>query len=180
MNLMSGLSRTRLDVLLPAGIQVVLFFVSITATTPTNPNIGAHIAIKCEGRIDMHVAHLGIATRELGDLVTLFEGLLNAPLVHEETFDGLRVGFLAFDDGSHFELLEPVEDGPIASYLDEHGPGIHHVALGTDDLPAALERARELGVDLVDETPRPGAWGHDVAFCHPRSTGGVLVEFVEE
>ncbi|MDZ5810997.1 methylmalonyl-CoA epimerase [Halorubrum sp. AD140] len=127
----------------------------------------------------MRFDHVGVATRDTADLADLFDGLLDAPVAHEETFDGMTVVFLELDGGGYFELLEPREGGAIADYLDREGPGIHHVALATDDLPAALARARELGVDLVDEGPRPGAWGHEVAFLHPRSTGGVLVEFVE-
>jgi methylmalonyl-CoA/ethylmalonyl-CoA epimerase len=127
----------------------------------------------------MRFDHVGVATRDAADLADLFDGLLDAPVAHEETFDGMQVVFLALDDGGYFELLEPAEGGTIADYLDREGPGIHHVALATDDVSGALDRARDLGVDLVDEAPRPGAWGHEVAFCHPRSTGGVLVEFVE-
>jgi methylmalonyl-CoA/ethylmalonyl-CoA epimerase len=67
----------------------------------------------------------------------------------------------------------------VARYLDEQGPGLHHVALATDEIEGALAAARGAGVELIDESPRPGAWGHEVAFCHPKSTGGVLVEFVE-
>ena len=121
--------------------------------------------------------HLGIATADGAALATTFEGLLGAPVVHEESFDGMEVRFLELD-GGYFELLEPREEGTIARYLDRHGPGIHHVAVATDDVAAALDRARELGVGTVDEAPRPGAWGHEVAFLHPDSTGGVLVEFV--
>ncbi|MFO8116054.1 MAG: methylmalonyl-CoA epimerase [Halorubrum sp.] len=127
----------------------------------------------------MRFDHVGVATRDAADLAGLFEGLLDAPIAHEETFDGMDVVFLELDDGGYFELLAPAEGGAIADFLDREGPGIHHVALATDDLRAALDRARDLGVDLVDEEPRPGAWGHEVAFLHPRSTGGVLVEFVE-
>jgi methylmalonyl-CoA/ethylmalonyl-CoA epimerase len=127
----------------------------------------------------MRFDHVGVATRDAADLADLFDGLLDAPVAREETFDGMAVVFLELEGGGYFELLEPDEDGAIADYLDREGPGIHHVALATDDLPAALDRARDLGVDLVDEEPRPGAWGHEVAFLHPRSTGGVLVEFVE-
>ncbi|OYR44682.1 MULTISPECIES: methylmalonyl-CoA epimerase [unclassified Halorubrum] len=126
----------------------------------------------------MRFDHVGVATRDAADLADLFEGLLHAPIAHEETFDGMDVVFLELD-GGYFELLEPDDGGAIADYLDREGPGIHHVALATDDLRGALDRARDLGVDLVDEEPRPGAWGHEVAFLHPRSTGGVLVEFVE-
>lgn len=127
----------------------------------------------------MRFDHVGVATRDAADLAELFDGLLDAPVAHDETFDGMEVVFLELDGGGYFELLEPANGGAIADYLDREGSGIHHVALATDDLPAALDRARDLGVDLIDEEPRPGAWGHEVAFCHPRSTGGVLVEFVE-
>ncbi|SFH56473.1 methylmalonyl-CoA epimerase [Halorubrum aquaticum] len=126
----------------------------------------------------MRFDHVGVATRDAAGLADSFSGLLDAPVAHEETFEGMRVVFLELD-GGYFELLEPAEEGPIRDYLEREGPGIHHVALATDDLPAALDRARDRGVDLVDEEPRPGAWGHAVAFLHPRSTGGVLVEFVE-
>ncbi len=127
----------------------------------------------------MRFDHVGVAARDAAALADLFDDLLDAPVAHEERFGDLRVVFLELDDGGYLELLEPADDGTIARYLDDHGPGIHHVAFATDDLEGALDRARDLGVDLVDETPRPGAWGHDVAFLHPRSTGGVLVEFVE-
>ncbi|WP_435100056.1 methylmalonyl-CoA epimerase [Halorubrum sp. N11] len=127
----------------------------------------------------MRFDHVGVATRDATDLADLFDGLLGAPIAHEETFDEMAVIFLELDDGSYFELLEPTEGGAIGNYLDREGPGIHHVALATDDISGALDRARDLGIDLVDEEPRPGAWGHEVAFLHPRSTGGVLVEFVE-
>ncbi|WP_049985434.1 methylmalonyl-CoA epimerase [Halobellus rufus] len=122
--------------------------------------------------------HLGIATTDGAALAETFAALFDAPVVHEETFDGMAVRFLGLD-GGYFELLEPADDGPIARFLDRNGPGIHHAALRTDDIDAALERARDVGVDLVDEEPRAGAWGHDVAFLHPRSTGGVLVEYVQ-
>ena len=121
--------------------------------------------------------HLGIATEDGAGLAATFEALFDAPVAFEEAFDGLSVRFLELD-GGYFELLEPVAEGTIARYLDRHGPGIHHVAVATDDIDAALTRARDLGIDPIDESPRPGAWGHEVAFLHPGSTGGVLVEFV--
>ncbi len=127
----------------------------------------------------MRFDHLGIATTDAAELSALFRDLLDASIVHEERFEDLQVVFLDLDGGGYLELLEPVEEGTIARYLDRNGSGMHHVALATDDLPAALDRARGMGVDLVDEEPRPGAWGHEVAFLHPGSTGGVLVEFVE-
>lgn len=127
----------------------------------------------------MHFDHAGIATTESDSLIFLFEDLLECEIAHEEMFDGMKVIFLDLGDG-YLELLEPVGDeGAVANYLDRNGPGIHHLAFATDDIEAALERASDRGVDLIDEEPREGAWGHDVAFLHPKSTGGVLVEFVQ-
>ncbi|MFB6164598.1 MAG: methylmalonyl-CoA epimerase [Haloarculaceae archaeon] len=127
----------------------------------------------------MHFDHAGIATTDAAALADQYGALLEAPIAHEEHFDGMQVVFLDLGDG-YFELLEPLDDeGAIASYLERKGPGIHHLALATDDIAGALERAREQGVDLIDEEPRGGAWGHRVAFLHPKSTGGVLLEFVE-
>jgi len=128
----------------------------------------------------MQFDHAGIATDDAAPLAELFAEAFETPVVHEETFDGLHVTFLEMDNG-YFELLEPLPDadGAIPRYLDSNGPGIHHVALETDDIAAALETVSDCGIDLIDEKPRPGAWGHDVAFLHPKTTGGGLVELVE-
>lgn len=131
-------------------------------------------------RSSMHVDHVGVATEDAGSLDDLYTELLDAPVAHEETVDGLRVVFLDLDGDGYVELLEPVDDGTtIGRYLEDNGGGIHHVAFATDDIESALETARGAGVALVDEEPRDGAWGHDVAFLHPRDTGGALIEFVE-
>ncbi|PSP37578.1 methylmalonyl-CoA epimerase [Halobacteriales archaeon QH_7_65_31] len=127
----------------------------------------------------MHLDHAGIATTDLESLLFCFEDLLNAEIAHEELLDGMRITFLDIG-GDYLELIEPIgEDGTIARYLDQNSPGIHHLAFATDDIDAALDRAREQGIELIDEEPRSGAWGHDVAFLPPSSTGGILVEFVE-
>ncbi|MFB6224656.1 MAG: methylmalonyl-CoA epimerase [Haloarcula sp.] len=128
----------------------------------------------------MRFDHAGIATDDADPLAELFATAFDTPVVHEETFDGLQVTFLDMGNG-YFELLEPHPDadGAIARYLDSNGPGIHHVALETEDIAATLETVSDCGIDLIDEEPRPGAWGHDVAFLHPSTTGGVLVELVE-
>lgn len=126
----------------------------------------------------MIIDHAGIATEDADGLADRYTGLLGCERVHDETFEGIRVVFLDLGNG-YFELLEPEEGGTIARYLDEHGPGIHHLAVATDDIEAALDQARAHDVDLIDEEPRPGAWGHEVAFVHPGSTGGVLLEFVQ-
>jgi len=126
----------------------------------------------------MQFDHAGLATEDADDLAALYADLFEAPVAHEEELDDLRAVFLDLGNG-YFELLEPTDEGTVARYLDRNGPGIHHVALETDDIEAALEAARGHGVDLIDDDPRPGAWDHDVAFLHPKSTGGVLVEYVE-
>jgi len=123
--------------------------------------------------------HAGVATDDAAALADLYADLLGCSVAHEETFDGMAVVFLDLGDG-YLELLEPLEEeGPIAAYLADKGAGIHHLAFATEDIEAALANAREMDIGLVDEEPREGAWGHDVAFLHPASTGGVLVEFVE-
>ncbi len=127
----------------------------------------------------MHFDHAGIATDDANGLAELYTELFDTHVAHEEAFDGMKVVFLSLGNG-YLELLEPNEDeGAIASYLDSNGAGIHHVAVATDDISAALDDAREMGIALIDEEPRDGAWGHDVAFLHPKDTGGVLVELVE-
>ena len=127
----------------------------------------------------MHFDHAGIATDDASALADLYTELFDTHVAHEEEFDGMKVIFLSLGNG-YFELREPLEDeGAIAAYLEENGAGIHHLAVATDDIDAALETARRMDISLIDEQPRPGAWGHDVAFMHPRDTGGVLVEFVE-
>lgn len=127
----------------------------------------------------MEVHHLGVATRSVEALTERYVGLFDATVAHEERFDGMTVRFLRLD-GNYVELLEPDGEGPVERFLDRSGPGIHHVAVAADDIEAALERARSLGVEPIDESPRPGAWGHQVAFLHPSTTGGVLIELVEE
>jgi len=127
----------------------------------------------------MQFHHAGIATDDAAGLADRYAALFDAPIVHEEQFDGMTISFLDLGSG-YLELLEPHEDGTIGRYLDSHGPGIHHLALSTANIEAALTRAAEQGIDRIDEEPRPGAWGHEVAFLHPASTGGVLIEFVAD
>jgi len=125
----------------------------------------------------MRFDHVGVATRDAADLADLFDGLLDAPVAHEETFDGMSVVFLELDDGGYFELLEPraARSPAISTARDRESTTSR--SRPTTSRPRSTAPA--IGIDLVDEEPRPGAWGHEVAFLHPRSTGGVLVEFVE-
>jgi methylmalonyl-CoA/ethylmalonyl-CoA epimerase len=127
----------------------------------------------------MHVDHIGIATEDADALADLYGELFHGLVAHEEEFEGMWVTFLEID-GAYVELLEPLDaDTTIGRYLERRGSGMHHVALATDDIHDALENARAAGVDLIDEEPRAGAWGHEVAFLHPETTGGVLIEFVQ-
>ena len=126
----------------------------------------------------MRFDHAGVATENAESLAFRYEDIFGCEIAHEERFGDLTVLFLELENG-YFEVLEPHEEGTISQFLENHGPGLHHIALATDDIEAAIENAAEVGVELIDEEPRPGAWGHDVAFLHPDSTGGVLVEFVE-
>lgn len=126
----------------------------------------------------MRLDHVGVATDDADALAELLGGLLDAVVVHEETFDGLELVFLDAGEAD-IELLEPLDDGgPVARFLDRRGPGLHHLAFEVLDVGAALDAAAAMGLERIDEEPRPGARGHTVAFLHPRSTGGVLVEFV--
>ncbi|MDR9380055.1 MAG: methylmalonyl-CoA epimerase [Natronomonas sp.] len=126
----------------------------------------------------MRFDHAGVATDDAEGLAFLYEDLFGCEIAHEERFQELKVIFLELENG-YFELLEPQDDGTIARYLERHGSGLHHIALETDDIEAALETAADVDVELIDEEPRRGAWGHGVAFLHPGSTGGMLIEFVE-
>ena len=128
----------------------------------------------------MEFHHVGVATSDAEEFVTVLKDRLGLQIVHEERFDGLRIAFLDLGAG-YVEVLEPIgETGPVARFLDRRGQGIHHLALRVNDIVGALSAARTAGAEAIDEEPRPGAWGHEVAFLHPDSTGGVLVELVEE
>jgi methylmalonyl-CoA epimerase len=101
--------------------------------------------------------------------------------VHRETIVEQGVEAVLLDVGeSHVELLKPLsEDSPVGKFLAARGPGIHHVAYGVADVRSALETARQAGMRLIDETPRTGIRGTQVAFLHPKTAGGVLTELVE-
>lgn len=127
----------------------------------------------------MRVDHLGIATDRAEELASVYENLLGGSIVHRESGD---INFVFVEvNGNYFEFLEPADmDSDIGRHVREHGTGFHHVGIEVEDLPAALEYAREMGVELIDEEPRSGAWGHDIAFLDPDSTGGMRIELFEE
>jgi methylmalonyl-CoA/ethylmalonyl-CoA epimerase len=125
------------------------------------------------------IAHIGIAVRALDELLPFCRDVLGLPETELADADGARIIGLAAGE-SLVELLEAkFPDSPIGRYVARRGPGIHHVCFAVDDLDAALERCREAGLTLIDATPRIGAEGKRIAFLHPRSTGGILVELSE-
>jgi methylmalonyl-CoA/ethylmalonyl-CoA epimerase len=127
------------------------------------------------------LSHIAIATRDAAALAGTLSGALGAVRGREEILDdgALRVVFLHLGPVT-LELLEPLApDHTVARFLETRGPGLHHVSLDVADLEGTLARARAAGARLVDERPRPGAHGSRVAFLHPKSLGGVLVELCE-
>lgn len=125
------------------------------------------------------IAHIGIAVSALDAILPFYRDVLGMPEVPLDDADGARIAGVAAGQ-SLVELLEAEEtDSPIGKFLARRGPGIHHVCFAVDDLDATLDRCRQAGVRLIDETPRTGAEGKRIAFLHPASTGGVLVELSE-
>ena len=125
------------------------------------------------------IAHIGIAVRALDEILPFYRDLLDMPTVPLDDADGARIAGVAAGE-SLVELLEAEHpESPIAKFVAKRGPGIHHVCFAVDDLDATLERCRRAGVRLIDETPRVGAEGKRIAFLHPSSTAGVLVELSE-
>ncbi|HET6263114.1 MAG TPA: methylmalonyl-CoA epimerase [Chloroflexia bacterium] len=129
----------------------------------------------------IRVSHIGLATANVSETLAVFSGGMGLEVAGSEQVesDAVRVTFLPVGE-SRLEVLEPVGDeGPLQKFLANRGPGIHHICLEVEDLPGMLARLRDQGVELVDNEPRPGAHGSLVAFIHPKSANGVLIELVE-
>lgn len=125
------------------------------------------------------VAHVGIAVTSITEALPFYRDVLGLAPGHPETADGARIVSLQFGPVD-VELLEPSDPAsPIAKFLAKRGPGIHHVCYRVPDLDAALERCKTAGYRLVDEKPRRGAGGRRIAFLHPKSTNGILLELTE-
>ena len=125
------------------------------------------------------IAHIGIAVHALDELLPFYRDILGMPEVPLDDADGARIAGVAAGE-SLVELLEAeTPDSPIARFVAKRGPGIHHICFAVDDLDAALARCRTAGLRLIDETPRIGAEGKRIAFLHPGTTGGVLIELSE-
>ena len=125
------------------------------------------------------IAHIGIAVEALEGILPFYRDLLGLPEEPLDDADGARIAGLRSGD-SLVELLEAqVPDSPIGKFVAKRGPGVHHICFAVDDLNATLERCRRAGVRLIDEVPRLGAERKRIAFLHPASTGGVLIELTE-
>ena len=129
----------------------------------------------------MKIDHIGIATNGIEDAASIYRDALGVQVTETEEVSGqkVRVAMLPIGE-SRIELLEATSaDSPISKFLAKRGPGIHHIALRVEDIRARLADLKSKGARLIDEEPREGAGGCLVAFIHPSSTGGVLIELVE-
>lgn len=129
----------------------------------------------------MKINHLGIATKGIDEALTFWSDALGLENVHTEVVEDqkVRVAMLPLGE-SRIELLEPTsDDSPISKFLEKRGGGIHHIAVEVTDIEASLAKLKEKGMRLIDESPRIGAEGCLVAFVHPSSANGVLLELVQ-
>ncbi|MGO9497656.1 MAG: methylmalonyl-CoA epimerase [Solirubrobacteraceae bacterium] len=127
------------------------------------------------------VDHVGVAVESIDAALAIYQDALGMPLVHRETVEdqGVEAALLDVGDG-HVELLQPLgPDTAVGKFLAKRGPGLHHVAYRVGSVEDTLEALRAAGVRLIDEHPRTGIRGSQVAFIHPSSTGGVLTEIVQ-
>jgi methylmalonyl-CoA/ethylmalonyl-CoA epimerase len=131
--------------------------------------------------MELILDHIGIAVKDFGNLENVLKLLGFRPHQIEELTEQ-KVRVLSFSIGdSEIELLQPTaEDSPITKFLNTKGVGIHHLAFKVDDLSAKLAELKVWGVELIDERPRLGAGGKKIAFIHPKSTGGILIELTQK
>jgi methylmalonyl-CoA epimerase len=128
------------------------------------------------------VDHVAIAVRDLNTAISWYEDALGAKVAHREVVerDGVEEALLSVAD-SYVQLLTPVrDDSTVAKFLDTKGEGIHHVGYRVSDCAEALDRAVAAGARAIDEEPRPGSRGTTVAFLHPKTAFGTLIELVQE
>ena len=130
----------------------------------------------------MKINHLGIATKGIDEALKFWEDALGLENVHTEIVEDQKVRVAKLPIGeSRIELLEPTsEDSPISKFIEKHGGGIHHIAVEVENIEESLAQLKAKGMRLIDEKPRIGAEGCLVAFVHPSSANGVLLELVQE
>jgi len=125
------------------------------------------------------VAHIGIAVTSITEALSFYRDVLGLSAGTPETVDGATIVSLHFGSVD-VELLEPKDpQSPVAKFLAKRGPGIHHICYRVADLDATLTRCRAAGYQLVDDIPRRGAGGRRIAFLHPKTTNGILLELTE-
>jgi methylmalonyl-CoA epimerase len=130
----------------------------------------------------MKISHLGIATKNIDEALKFWQDALGLESVHTETVEDqkVRVAMLPIGD-TRIELLEATaDDSPIAKFVEKRGGGIHHVAVEVDNIEESLAKLKQTGARLIDESPRLGAENCLVAFVHPSSANGVLLELIEK
>jgi len=129
------------------------------------------------------IDHVGVAVKNLDEAISVYRDVLGFKLegVHVLAERKVRVAFLSTGGESRIELLEPLgSDSPVAKFLENRGEGIQHVAVKVENIEAVLENLKKKGILLVDDKPRMGAEGTKIAFIHPKSTKGVLLELCEK
>ncbi|MEM1135776.1 MAG: methylmalonyl-CoA epimerase [Bacteroidota bacterium] len=132
--------------------------------------------------IPTHIEHIGIAVKNLDDSISYYEKTLGLKCYKIEEVTDQKVKTAFFQVGqTKIELLESTDpNGPIGKFIEKRGEGMHHIAFAVNNIEGALQKVKETGVRLIDETPRKGAEGLDIAFLHPKSTHGTLTEFCEK
>lgn len=131
----------------------------------------------------MNIDHVGLVTADLEAAAALYVAAFDLRVDGRETVpdQGVDVLWLRGADGAAIEMLSPIsEESPVARFMAKRGEGMHHLAIRVPNLTLALERCRESGLTLIDQVPRVGSGGTRVAFIHPKSAYGVLIELVEE
>ena len=125
------------------------------------------------------IAHVGIALESIAAALPFYRDILGMPEAEVADSDGATISAVSAGD-SLVELLEPAaEDTPVGKFLAKRGPGIHHICFAVDDINTTLLRCRDAGIRLIDDEPRLGAEGKLIAFLHPSSTNGILIELSE-
>jgi len=129
-------------------------------------------------KLSFELDHIGIAVDSLENGKAFYEALGLGPMTVEVVeSEKVKTGFFELENDSRLELLEPTDpDSTIAKFLANRGPGIHHICLKVNDIRGAMKALKDKGMRLINEEPKPGAHGCMVAFVHPKSTGGVLIE----
>jgi len=129
-----------------------------------------------------YVEHIGIAVKNLQESIHLYENILGAPCYNVEEIPDQKVRTAFFHIGqTKIELLESTDpEGPVSKFIERKGEGVHHIAFAVANLAEALREVEAKGFQLIDKHPRQGAEGLNIAFLHPKSTGGVLLELCDD